>query len=262
MVCKNCDTVLNEETKFCNNCGAKIIRNRLTIKSLFENFSEQFLNYDNKFLQTFISLFTKPDDVIGGYINGTRKKYVNVISYFAIAITISGIQIYILSNFFPELYNISSLTLEGQEEMANNNLHFIKEYQSIIMMLYAPIYALMSRLVFLKNKTYNYAEHLVIFMYVLAQITIIGSIITLINALFGITLGASGMALLLFQLIYSAYCLKKLFSLSLKGILLKTLLFLLILLGFFIIFSIIYILVMIGVHGSLEEFAKTMAPTT
>ena len=85
MNCKNCDANLNQNSDYCNNCGAKVIRNRLTIKTLFSHFSEQFLNYDNKFLQTFIHLFTKPEDVIGSYINGTRKKYVNVISYFAIA---------------------------------------------------------------------------------------------------------------------------------------------------------------------------------
>jgi len=54
MNCKNCNITLTNEDNFCNNCGAKIIRNRITIRNLFETFSEQFLNYDNKFLQTFI----------------------------------------------------------------------------------------------------------------------------------------------------------------------------------------------------------------
>ncbi len=97
MDCKNCHTNLKDTDDFCNTCGAKVVRNRLTIRNLFAHFSEQFLNYDNKFLQTFIHLFTKPEAVIGCYINGTRKKYVNVISYFAIAITISGLQMYILN---------------------------------------------------------------------------------------------------------------------------------------------------------------------
>ena len=89
MNCKNCNLLISDKDNFCNSCGAKVIRNRLTIKSLFEDFSEQFLNYDNKFLQTFLHLFTKPEVVIDGYINGTRKKYVNVISYFAIALTLA-----------------------------------------------------------------------------------------------------------------------------------------------------------------------------
>jgi predicted amidophosphoribosyltransferase len=56
MNCKNCGTALTSENNFCNSCGAKVIHNQLTLKNVFEDFSEQFLNYDNKFLQTFIAL--------------------------------------------------------------------------------------------------------------------------------------------------------------------------------------------------------------
>lgn len=62
MACKNCNTELTTDSEYCYHCGAKVIRNRLTIKNLFEHFSEQFLNYDNKFLQTFILLFKKPEE--------------------------------------------------------------------------------------------------------------------------------------------------------------------------------------------------------
>ena len=79
MECKNCKGLISLSISYCPNCGAKIIKNRLTVKNLFGSFVAQFLNYDNKFLQTFISLFTKPEKVIGSYINGTRKKYVNVL---------------------------------------------------------------------------------------------------------------------------------------------------------------------------------------
>ena len=68
MRCKNCQTKFLIESDFCYNCGAKVIRNRLTLKNLLNDFSEQFLNYDNKFLQTFIQLFKKPEVVIDGYI--------------------------------------------------------------------------------------------------------------------------------------------------------------------------------------------------
>lgn len=64
MDCKNCNTPLVENQNFCPVCGGKVIRNRLTIRNLFEHFSATFLNYDNKFLQTFICLFTKPEEII------------------------------------------------------------------------------------------------------------------------------------------------------------------------------------------------------
>ena len=71
--CKNCESGLHYDVNYCSICGARVIRNRLTIRNLFGHFSEQFLNWDNKFLKTFIYLFKKPEDVIGSYISGTRK---------------------------------------------------------------------------------------------------------------------------------------------------------------------------------------------
>ena len=100
MNCKNCNTNLSSDSDYCNKCGGKIIRNRLTIRNLFQHFSETFLNYDNKFLQTVKNLFVKPEDVIGSYGDGTRKKYINPISFFAISLTISGVYLLIFKKFF------------------------------------------------------------------------------------------------------------------------------------------------------------------
>lgn len=256
MNCKNCETILTDTSDFCNDCGAKVIRNRLTIKALFSHFSEEFLSYDNKFLKTFIHLFSKPEAVIGCYINGTRKKYVNVISYFALAITISGLQLYLLNKYFPGLVDISSITVEGQEEFAKNNLEFTQEYQSIIMMISVPIYAIISKIVFFNIKTSNYTEHLVMFMYIFSQMAIFGALFQIIGAVFGISLGTIGIIFLPIQILYSSYCLKRLFNLSLKGIILKMLFFLVILSIAIVIFSILY-LVILYFNGGLQEIIDT-----
>ena len=52
MNCKNCHTELHDHDDYCPNCGARVIRNRLTFKNLFEHISETFFNYDNKLLRT------------------------------------------------------------------------------------------------------------------------------------------------------------------------------------------------------------------
>jgi Protein of unknown function (DUF3667) len=255
MNCKNCNIDLSENSDYCNICGAKNIRNRLTLKNLFADFNEQFLNYDNKFLKTFFHLFTKPEKVIGSYINGTRKKYVNVISYFAITITISGIQLYILNRYFPELVNLASVTVEGQEELAKKNLEFLQEYQSIVMMVSVPIYALISKIVFFNIKTYNYTEHLIIFMYIFSQMAIFGALFQVFGALFGISIGTSGIIFMPLQILYASYCLKRLFNLSLTSIFLRMLLFLLVVSFFIILFSILMVVIMYF-NGSLEELAR------
>lgn len=258
MPCKNCNTELLETDDFCNSCGAKVIRNRLTIKNLFDNFSEQFLNYDNKFLQTFISLFTKPENVIGGYIEGVRKKYINPISYFAFAITLAGFQIYIIRSFFPEGLDLSSLTVKGQEELANSYFNFIENYQSLLLPLFVPVYALMSKIVFFNYKKYNYTEHLVVFLYILSQLTIALIIPVIVFAALGYTYGDFTVLTVLFQITYSAYCLRKIFELSFKKLILKTLLFLVVLSIIYVLAVIIFIVIMIVMFGGLEGFAEAM----
>jgi len=256
MNCKNCELSIQTHHNYCPHCGAKVIRNKLTIKALFSHFSEQFLNYDNKFLQTFIQLFTKPEAVIGCYINGTRKKYVNVISYFAIAITISGLLLYILNKFFPEFYDFSSFADQGMEEFQKKNLAFSQEYQSLIMMLYVPIFALLSKIVFFNIKKYNYTELLVIFMYIFAQISIISIITTLIFAIFGISYLTISYILPPLYILYSAYCLKLLYTLDFRRIALKTLFFLLMLIIVVVLFIILYGIILYF-NGSLQEMIDT-----
>ena len=124
MNCKNCNKSLTSQNNYCDTCGAKVIRNRLTLKHLFSDFIETYLNYDNKFLQTVINLFKKPEDVIGSYIDGTRKKYVNVISFFAIAITFAGIEYFIVNKFYPSFLDVSNLAKSGMESISNNMLAY------------------------------------------------------------------------------------------------------------------------------------------
>ena len=90
MNCKNCKTELSIDSSYCNTCGGRVVRNRLTFRNLFEHITETFFNFDNKLLRTFIDLFTKPERVIAGYISGVRRQYVNPISYLALVLTIGG----------------------------------------------------------------------------------------------------------------------------------------------------------------------------
>ena len=239
MNCKNCKTLLSPESGYCNSCGGKVIRNRLTIKNLFEHFSETFFNYDNKFLQTFTNLFKKPEDVIGSYIYGTRKKYVNVISYFAIAITISGFYLLILKKFFPEVMDYSILSFEGQEDFQKKNVSFVQEYMSLFMMLYVPIYALIARVSFIGINKFNYTELLVVFLYIQAQMSIVTAIASVILSFFGVTQGVMSIVFTPLMVLYTAICLKRLYNINTQNIILRTLLFFAVLMVVFIIASVV-----------------------
>ena len=255
MNCKNCHTELDTRDDYCKSCGGKVIRKRLTFKNLFEHLSETFFNYDNKLLRTIIQLFKKPEDVIVGYINGVRKKYVNPVSMFGLALTISGIYILVVNKYFPEMMDFSSLTIKGQEEFQKKNMSFIQEYQSVIMMLYVPIYALMARVAFLGLKKFNYTELLVVFMYIQAQISIVSAVVVIALGVCGLTSNIVGMLLIPLMILYSAYCLKRIYNLSLLEIIVRTMLFGAVLIATFILITII-VLVIMYFTGDLEQMVE------
>jgi len=261
MVCKSCSSTLIPSAKFCSKCGGKVIKNRLTLKNLFEDSIQRVFNYDNRLLQTFIKLFTKPEDVIGSYINGSRKKYTDAVSYFAIALTIAGLQMFILRKFFPDVLDFSDFTFNKQQEAvaAQNKIRdFTIEYQSIIMMFYIPLYALMSKITFFNIRKYNYTEHIVMFLYVQAQLTITSFFYLFILLSFGMSFTTITFSMFPLMTIYSAYCLKRLHGLSLKDIILKFLLFLLIFIIVFVFFSIASAIIyyFMGGYDEMIEAAK------
>ena len=113
MNCKNCNTEITEKINYCPQCGARIIKNRLTPTILVNQLNEEVLSLDNKFLATFIDLFKRPERVIDGFIFGLRKRYLNVITYYAISLSLLGLQIFILKSFFPEFLDSQSMPMEG-----------------------------------------------------------------------------------------------------------------------------------------------------
>lgn len=255
MNCKNCHTELPAESEFCNSCGGKVIRNRLTFRNLFEHISETFFNYDNKLLRTFIDMFKKPEVVINGYIDGIRKRYVNPISYFGLALTLTGIYLLILNKFYPEAMDFSNFVVQGQEEMQKRNISVIQEYQSVFMMLYIPIYALIARVTFLGLKRFNYTELLVVLMYWQSQLSIIGAFTIIIAAMFGITHGTVSMCLLPLMLFFAAYIFKRIYELSIGQILLRTLFFLVVL-GIVFFIAGIFMAIVMFVNGDFQKMME------
>ena len=103
MECKNCQmSPLSDADKFCHACGAKVIRNRLNDPKYYGATSaNNSLNYGQSVFKDVRWCFDATAcGLSAAYVNGTRKKYVNVLSYFALALTLSGIQIFVIRKFF------------------------------------------------------------------------------------------------------------------------------------------------------------------
>lgn len=221
MNCKNCNKVLVDSQKYCDECGAKVIKNRLTPKVLAAQVNEQFLSIDNKFLQTFTALTVKPDKVIDGFINGQRKTYINVVTYYAVSLTILGFQMFILKNFFPEFLESQGTFFDESFKMGangNNNPFenlpdLFNNYQGVFFSIFMPFIAVGTWLVHLDKRKYNYTEHLVINLYLTAQTIYFSFFIFMVMAALNIKdYIFTTIIITLPLLLYGAFVFKKLYT--------------------------------------------------
>ena len=222
MNCKNCHSELLLNADFCHHCGAKVIRNRLTLKNLFIHLGETFFNYDNKFLQTIINLIISP-----GYVSGVRKKYIDPLPFFAISVTISGFYLLIIRKYFPFIFDFGNdiYSDEVQSQLTQVIQEFIFEYNSLLNFIFIPLVAFMSKLVFLKKK-YNFTEHLTMYFYTMSLFSIFSVVFTLaiLSVFPDYFLTMSGILYSLF-FIYMCMVLVKIFSLNFGQLLIKILIF-------------------------------------
>ncbi len=258
MNCKNCRTEILEQDDYCKSCGGKVIRNRLTFKNLFEHLSETFFNYDNKLLRTFVQLFKQPEDVIVGYINGVRKKYINPISFFGLALTLSGLSILIIKKFYIEYLDFSVL-LEGTnvpDEIMKNISSESLEYNSLFYSILVPLFALISWITFL-DKKYNFTEHIIIYLYSMSLLSMLLVVLAQVALFFAPTYYLI-FAIFSYPLmfVYNCYILIRIFKLSILQLILRSMIALFLFFVSYIGISLVVFAVMVLTgQVNLEDFA-------
>ena len=265
--CRNCDRVLELDQRFCQECGAKRMYNRLNWRNLFEDFIERFLNIENHFLKTFLNLFKKPDDVIVGYIQGVRKRYIPAFSYFAIAVTLSGFYAFVFKEWFMDNYIdantfvVNPGAADFQQNVNEELFSNIMDYQSIISFIYVPILSLISIIVFWNYRRFNYVEHIVIHLYLYSQVLIVTTIGNMIFVWNPLLSAIVGILLTLCSVIYGAYVFKEVYQLSISSMILKTFLFFIVGGLIFTIFSILTVTILYkaGLMDGFVEMVKIEA---
>lgn len=258
MNCKNCERPLRTDYSFCSNCGAKIIRNRLTFRNLWYDFTERFFNVDNTFLKTIKYLFTQPETVILGYTQGIRKKFLNPVSFYAIALTLTGFLYYLIGEFFIDQLSMAWMP-GGSETVGEDSFKTAVKNQTLISLISIPLYALVSKLLFLKKKNLNFTEHVVIYLYTSAQMSIVSFPLLLLLLVLGFNYYILTYVLIFVMIFYVAYCLKRIFKLTMTEIILKTLLFFIILV-FLMILSGVVQLLFAYLQGGMEGIKKLATP--
>ncbi|TBN00436.1 DUF3667 domain-containing protein [Hyunsoonleella flava] len=227
MQCKNCNIEIQAYQNYCSECGAKVIRNRLTFKNIWTEINLYFFNLDNKLFKTLVFLFTKPEEVIVSYIEGTRKKYVDVIQYFAISLTLVGIQVFLMNTFFKDAMNLDSLYGDSFKELSNQennpfapgNMDYsaINNYQSVIYVLSVPISAFSTWIAYylVGDRRYNFTEHIVINLYYSAQIIIVSAVLSILFLVCGGDYLTISVLVSVFTFAYLFYILHRVFKTTL-----------------------------------------------
>lgn len=260
MNCKTCDFQLENASQYCSNCGAKIVHERLSLKGTWEEFVGPFFSWDNNFWRTFFGLFINPKDVLEAYINGARKKYFQPFSYIILYATIAVF----FYKFFPMeiIMDYSGGFAKGYETTnpASSAPQFdmdgfmktytesLMSYYNFFVLLLIPVYALTSFIIFNK-RSHNFFEHLVFNSYLQTNLGFISLVlqVVLVNAL-GMSFGNYSILFLFLFILFTLYAFKRLYNLnltqsivsSIKYLLLFFVVYFAIIIGFTILFFIIY----------------------
>jgi hypothetical protein len=253
MECKNCQTKIIGEKKFCNNCGAKVILNKLTFYSVTEEFFETFISWDNKFLKTFLHLFTKPQVVARNYLDGVRKRYMKPFPYIIIALTLYGLYMYYgrdqlneymeqIQSLTPKQPNQSPFQQKFMDEYNKKVATIVTNYFNVSTFMTIPFLAIINLILFRKN---NFIEHCVALLYSYGHYMYFFIFLSFGSLIFNVPLVYIYPITISFMVLYHMYFYKRLYELSFLQIILKTLLYWLIL--FALIFIIFMAIIILGI---------------
>ena len=122
---------------------------------------------------------------------------------------------------------------DGVMELVN----FIFDYNSFISFLYIPFFAVISKIVFWNYKEVNFIEHIVIYLYAYSQTQIITNVLFILAGWSAAGQIIVSLFVSTLPFFYTAYVLYRVFNLSIKSLVLKTGIFLLIIVPFSILLS-------------------------
>jgi len=254
MNCKNCQTPQRTDYNYCPACGAKVVVNRLTFKNLTYDITERYFNLDNTFIRTVVQLCIRPEEVIDAYIQGVRRKYLNPISHLGIALTFSGLLIFIMQKVLTsEMFNGYGAKLS--EETSNKLWDTIIDYSSLLFVLYIPVFALAGYLTF-NRKNYLLSEYIIAYIYIMAQWSIVIFPISLITLLVAPSVYMSfSFPLLFIMILYCVFVMQRIHRYTTGAMILRSFVFfLLTIVGYFGIVILFYVVMFITGTFELQDF--------
>jgi len=167
--CLNCGHPLQDDGKFCSQCGQKADTHRLSIGHFAHETFHAFTHTDKSIFHLLVGLAMKPGVVAREYIVGKRKKYFNPYTFF---ILLMGAYLLTAQLFgrvdeprpVPEA--IQRIPDPAVREKASARFdrgqkigHFYSKHANVLAMVAIPMIAFVFWLFYIR-RPYNYAEHL------------------------------------------------------------------------------------------------------
>ncbi|WP_297763195.1 DUF3667 domain-containing protein [uncultured Muriicola sp.] len=254
MNCKNCQTPQRTDFNYCPSCGAKVVHHRLTFKNLTYDITERYFNLDNTFIKTVVQLCVRPEVVIDSYIQGVRRKFLNPISHLGIALTLSGLLIFIMQKVLTsDMFNAYGGQLS--KETSSKLFDTVFDYSSLLFILYIPVFAFAGYLTF-NRKDYLLSEYMIAYIYIMAQWSIVIFPISLITLLAEPSAYMSlSFPLLFIMILYCIFVMQRIHRFTTGAMILRSFVFfLLAILGYFGIVIVFYIVMFLTGTFELQDF--------
>jgi len=171
--CLNCQRPVIVEGQYCHHCGAKIVRERLTLWTFFAQLGQTVFNTDSSLWRTLGELCYAPGRVGRGYLQGVRKRYLMPVAYLFFVASLYGVAILLTKgevHYLHEDFALGFISYDETSGLAEEEVEKrLRPLALTFILLSIPLLALISRLVY-RRSGYNFAEHLVVSTYYMAQL--------------------------------------------------------------------------------------------
>jgi Protein of unknown function (DUF3667) len=247
--CQNCNQAISEN--FCSNCGQKKYK-RIDKKYIWDEIQYTFLHINKGFLYSVKSVLKNPGKTAREFIEGNRVNHYKPIS---LAFVLAGISAFLSINVI-KLYKMMEGLLVNQKlssTMMEETLPLVNKYNSFIMLLFVPIVAVFTKIVF-KKWGHNYYEHVVmnafgVSFYLIACILILYPVLYIFKADTNLCLKIVGVSFCLVPCIMIAFFKSFYNDKPLKTIILRILLMILLLFVCYIVSIIAITILMLIFKG-------------
>ena len=165
--CQNCQTLI--VNNFCDNCGQKKFK-KIDKKYITDEIQYTFLHTNKGLLYSLKNVIKNPGKTAREFIDGNR---VNHYKPILLVFLLSGISTFIsfkiihmnelMMDFYTRKHMISDFMIDY--------VNFTTSYNSVVMLLMVPIFAITTRLAF-RKWGHNYYEHVVMNAYILSFYTL------------------------------------------------------------------------------------------